>query len=110
MTQTEEQSEIEQAATVEEESPTPAAEDGVFGSLNDEEKQQFVLASRQAQTIESRIGRLEVQKAALLQQHLNFQQNAREAVTNAAKRLGVPPDQPFRLDGDKIVAEGLPSE
>ena len=92
-----------------EQKETSVMEDGVYGCLNDEERQQFVAASQQAQTVESRIGRLETQKHMLIQQHLSFQQSARDAVTNAAKRLGVPPDQPFRLDGDRIVAEGLPT-
>lgn len=108
MTDTQTKSEIEQAAVIS--IPPGPPEGGVFGSLNDEEKQQFVLSSRQAQTVEARIGRLEIQKAALLQQHMNFQRGAREVVTSAAKRLGVPPDQPFRLDGDRIVAEGLPPQ
>lgn len=105
---TQTKSDIEQAAGAASPSETPS--NGVFGSLNDEEKQQFTLASRQAATVEARIGRLEVQKAVLIQQHMSFQQSARDVVASAAKRLGVPTDQPFRLEGDRIVAEGLPPQ
>lgn len=100
-------SDIEQAASVIPPIAGVVPESGIYGSLNDDERQQFVLASRQAQTVESRIGRLEIEKSGLLHKHIHFQQVARDTITAAAKRLGVPPEQPFRLDGDRIVAEGL---
>lgn len=81
-------------------------ENGVYGQLNEDEKARFVASSSQIQVVETRIGRLEVQKAMLLQQHAELQHAARETITAAAHRLGVPPETPFRLNGDLIVSDG----
>jgi hypothetical protein len=83
-------------------------EEGLFGTLTEEEKQKFVFATRQVASMESRVGRLEVQKSMMITHHYEAQGRADEVIKAAARRMGVPEGETFRLVGDKIMAEISP--
>ncbi|MCH8517796.1 MAG: hypothetical protein LAT68_15870 [Cyclobacteriaceae bacterium] len=85
-----------------------------YGELTDDELRAIQQLQVKAQSLLIQIGNVEIQKNSLIHSYTGAQSQAETVVREAARRVGIPADATFRLEGKSLVgtppSEESPSE